>query len=220
VSEIEWVAVAVYEERKHIGLLHKDEDEPDVVRLLHHRWQVPLEDTTDTSLCTFWVSPHIEPEQGQLVAACCRLIYSRNLRKVIPYGFGPSDGAFNESHMLSADAEIWGLTCSSFVLAVFHRSGIPLVDCGTWQVREEDSPTMEELIQRLRESRRATQEEIERQAKAIRNGQIRFRPLEVAAAASAKRHPVVFDEALLLAQALETECQRLLTKRQEERPYC
>jgi hypothetical protein len=213
VDEIEGVAVAIYRNRGHIGLLHKEaiwasDDLPVryVVNVLHLGLHQPLHnDPPDASEWTFWVAPSIDQDYGYLISMYCRLLIDRNREAVIPYGFGQFEGAFDESWLVTEDASRMGLTCSSFVLAVFHRSGLPLIDPRSWPVRDDDRPRMEDLIQYLRQRTDASDEHIERQAELIAAGQVRFRPLEVAGAASSLIRPVEFREAMRLAALINAE---------------
>jgi hypothetical protein len=216
ISEMSGVAVAIYKNRGHIGLLYTEEVwiSPDLpvryaIKLLHLCLQHPLVNDTDTSGCAFWVTPAIEPDQSDLISEYCQLVYERNRGNVIPYGFGPFEGAFDDSGVLSNDASQWGLTCASFVLAVFHRSGIPLINWNDWPVREDDVPDMEYLIRLLRERTDATAEHVNRQAKLVAGGQRRFRPLEVAGAASSADRPIGFNEAVRLAGLINAEFDRI-----------
>lgn len=138
-EQVEVVGVSVSWNRRHIGVLHKVDLSPPQstapkyhvheVRLLHLGWhgKGQLLNDTDLTQCAAWVSPDIEPEQGEAIAGYCRLIHNRNLAEGTSYGFGSAAGFFGvEGEMLPEFAKM-GLTCATFVLAVFHRGGVPLV---------------------------------------------------------------------------------------------
>ena len=142
VREINGAAVFVAQSRRHIGLAYETATGAGhlEIHLLHLGWHGHnhFHNDTDTSHCTYWIDPDVEPEQSEVIAAHCRLIFERNMDNGIPYGFGSPDGFFGtDGDALPAGASL-GLTCATFVLAVFHLSGLPLVKYDTWISRDDD----------------------------------------------------------------------------------
>ena len=95
------------------------------------------------------VMPDLLPEEINDVVATCELIVDRSIRKGpqrLPYGFGlPEGGEVNRDGEL-----IWGggvgLTCSTFVLAVFEAARVPFIDLSGWVRRPADDDRQEELL--------------------------------------------------------------------------
>jgi hypothetical protein len=126
-SEIRHVAVAialVEPGQQHIGILHSG-DTLDEVRLAHLAWHHALKDgrAKDAYL---WIDPPIPTRRARQVAARCRQILRSNKRG-IPYAFSPPNDRFDleTGDFLLGPSRV-GLTCASFVLAVFDSAGIRL----------------------------------------------------------------------------------------------
>lgn len=86
-----------------------------------------------------------------------------------------------------------GLTCATFVLAVFEASGFKLAHLDTWPIgREGDKKWQESIIKVLKE-KKADENHITMAESEI--GIARFRPEEVAGASLEPNIPVNFDVA-------------------------
>src|SRR6185503_13834023 len=72
-----------------------------------------------------WVNPAAHPKRLVQVAALCRKIWRANQSGSIPYAFSPPNDCFdtNTGAFLFGPTR-HGLTCASFVLAVFHHAGL------------------------------------------------------------------------------------------------
>ncbi len=190
-AENQHIAVAigfVDANQRHVGLLHHD-SESNGVRLLHLAWHHRLANDSPTH-DYLRVDPVIHPRRQLQVAAICRKVLRANPTG-IPYAFSAPNDCFDEAtgQFLLGPAR-HGLTCASFVLAVFHVAGLPLVDYGTWPLnRTGDREWQEQIVAALRG--RATPEHVE----AVRGeiGSVRFRPEEVAGAATVSPVPVGFE---------------------------
>lgn len=183
-SEVKHVAVAIGPTEPgqyHIGLLHRNELSPDI-RFLHLAWHCRLKNEPASSLTSHWISLSIPSRRAQQVAARCRQIWKANGSSSIPYGFSHPSDSFDRPHgkyLLGPTRH--GLTCASFVLAVFHFAGIPLVDYATWPAgRPGDREWQESVVQLLQS--RATPEHIAAVTSEV--GSVRFRPADVAGAAT------------------------------------
>ncbi|MGO9061389.1 MAG: hypothetical protein ACLQU2_29025 [Candidatus Binataceae bacterium] len=74
------------------------------------------------------------------IAAFCRRIWKQSVRNQIPYGFSHPNRFFDTSgNVITGPAKI-GLTCASFVFAVFENAGVLLADLDSWP-----SPTSEDI---------------------------------------------------------------------------
>jgi hypothetical protein len=114
------------------------------------------------------------------VAALCRRIWRKNAGGGIPYAFSEPGGAFDATTgELLLGPSRFGLTCASFVLAVFHAAGLQLVDHASWpRDRLGDRQWQQQVVTRMQG--RADTEHVEHVRGEI--GAVRYRPEEVAAA--------------------------------------
>jgi hypothetical protein len=94
-----------------------------------------------------------------------------------------------------------GLTCATFILAVFDALGIPLVKAHEWVPRDEDAGWLEYIVQQLEED--ASPEHIE-QIRAKSNG-VRYRPEEVVGALTESAPPIGFARAEALGRGVLDE---------------
>jgi hypothetical protein len=193
-DQIRGVAIAIREvdpNQRHIGLLYRD-SVAKVILFLHLGWHFDLrhEPPRDNY---FWVDPAITTRRLVQVAAICRLVWRANGRKSIPYGFGPPSDTLDAAtgRYLFGPAG-FGLTCATFVFAVFHRAGLDLVRYSTWPLnRPGDVEWQRLVVDNLRNDPNATAEHI----RAVENDvgtTARYRPEEVAGAATLSRIPAEF----------------------------
>jgi hypothetical protein len=186
--------------QRHVGILHKDESTKEV-RVLHLAWHNKLKNNLPKSSYA-WVDPPILERRARQVAAFCRRVYRAN-SSGIPYAFSPASDCFSEhtgKFLLGPNRN--GLTCSSFVLGVFHSAGLPLIQYDTWpESREGDDEWQRYIIDQLTESGaalthiRAVQSE-------VAAGAVRYRPEEVAGAGTAEDLPAPFVEVRRLADEI------------------
>lgn len=188
-SENKHVAVAIAEpavDQRHTGLFFRF-SAADPHEFLHLAWQCDLRLQTPKNTY-LWVEPAIPARRLIQVAAICDDIASANVPDQIPYSFGPPNDCFDEhSCAFLLGPTKTGLTCASFVLAVFHRAGLQLVNYGTWP-----KPTLEDIewqrtvlanLKSLRttDPSRVTQEHITCVQSEVGTS-VRYRPEHVAAA--------------------------------------
>lgn len=197
------VAVAirfVTASQTHIGILHRDPQD-DEVQLLHLAWHHALTNSRPGD-GYLWVDPAIHPARLRQVATICRQVWRANDR-AIPYGFSTPNDCFDEEtgRFLLGPTRL-GLTCASFVLAIFHRAGIPLIQYETWPAnRDGDAEWQQEVVAALEHSTPAASRA---HVEAVRGeiGAVRFRPEEVAGSATAAKPPLAFESAAGLAEQL------------------
>jgi hypothetical protein len=150
-----------------------------------------------------WIDPPIPTRRARQVAARCRQILRENTRG-IPYAFSPPNDCFDieTGGFLFGPSRV-GLTCASFVLAVFDSAGVRLADYATWpQTRADDVQWQQSVIRQLEEDG-AEPEHIA----FINNesGAVRYRPEDVAGCAAADQLPCPFDIAEPLSQEVLTQ---------------
>ncbi|MBI3406915.1 MAG: hypothetical protein HY040_00980 [Planctomycetes bacterium] len=182
VSQLAFVAVSVFPVdvyQAHIGLLYRSQ-EPIGIRLLHLRWHHRLTDDAPSD-DFIWIEPSLPKRRAKQVAARCRQILRAN-GKWIPYGFSlPTDNFDRRTAEFLVGPTNLGLTCATFVLAVFEFSGIRLLDYSTWKQRPDDA-IWQQKIMALLERTGADAFHVEALRQTI--SCFRFRPEEVAAAAA------------------------------------
>lgn len=181
-------------QQRHIGVLYHNSASNDVL-LLHLAWHFDLR-CNPPSETYLWVDPVIHPRRLIQVAAVCRLVWRRNGRDKIPYGFCPPNDCFDAAtgEYLFGPTQ-YGLTCATFVLAIFHRAGIALGKYETWPVnRPGDAQWQESIVDVLRNTPNATPEHVNRVQHDV-GATVRYRPEEVAGAALVTPVPAVFQAA-------------------------
>lgn len=194
VSAVVHVAVAICsidESQRHIGILHRDA-EADGVFLLDLAWHHHLRNQIPERQY-LWVEPAINSKRLVQVAAICRRVWRSN-RRGIPYAFSRPTHCFDNSTgaFLLGPTRL-GLTCATFVLAIFDEAGLPLVRYETWpEVREGDAEWQRRILAKLLETG-ASAEHFHAVSTEI--GSVWFRPEEVAGAVTISPLPADFDGA-------------------------
>ncbi|WLD14897.1 hypothetical protein [Planctellipticum variicoloris] len=162
---------------KHVGLLYRDSD-TQAIRKLHLAWHFHLlEEPCEDAV--WWIRPGVDDERLVQVAAIGRKVWRSNGKRV-PYGFSHPNDAFDAATgQLLFGPTRHGLTCASFVLAVFHCAGIPLIDYDDWPARPDDADWQRQIIEtlELRNCDKAHVVDVRGQI-----GAVRYRPGEVAGA--------------------------------------
>ena len=183
----QWVGVCispVTPDQRHLGIIYR-EVEHGKLSHIHLAWHHMLtsEDELPSGLLG---DPSIHPARLRQVAAMCRKIWRQNGRAV-PYAFSDPEGIFNpETGKILLGDTRYGLTCSSFVLAVFFACGLRIVNVSEWpNLREGDNEWQEFILGQL--SRRLSGDELRNVES--QKGFARFRPEEVIAAAVQFPHP-------------------------------
>lgn len=190
-NEIKAAAIFIQQprpEQRHIGMLFRP-SESEAPRHLHLAWHQSLNNDLPQGP-GLWIHPAVPERRLPQVASICRLVW-RNNSNGIPYGFSqPNDECFDsETARYLLGPTQHGLTCASFVLAVFHRAGLPLVNCATWPTGRDEDIIWQEFIVKMMShpNSHATPEHI----KAVKDdvGSTRYRPEEVAGAATILNPP-------------------------------
>ena len=185
-SQMKFAAVAVgigqdeAPHQLHAGVFHADAG--NAPAMLHLAWHCHLQNDSPQD-SYLWVQPPFDELRLRQVAAMCRRIFRKNAANGLPYGFGVPNDAFDpQTGEYLINGSQYGLTCASFVLAVFHVTGLPLVDYSTWpQGRPDDRPWQQFIIASLSQNP-TNQVHAERISEDI--GAVRFHPFEVAASAA------------------------------------
>lgn len=192
-DKIKWsspIGVFLEKNGRHIGLVAINEDETGL-NFIHLAGEDDLCFDQFQSQLGFLVYPGLEREREMNIAAFCRKVWKKN-NGAIPYGFSYPNGALDKKtgEFLIGSTKL-GLTCASFVLAVFHSCGIPLVALGTWpRFDSDDMDTQNFILDYMKKHGALTYTEFEERKREIGNS--RVRPSEVAALAAFKPFPHTF----------------------------
>lgn len=204
-AEITHAAIAIQsagENQRHTGILYTDPESSEV-KLLHLAWHfdLRLQSPSDKYL---WVDPLINPNRLRQVSAICRMILRANPQG-IPYAFSlPHDAFDSETGRFLIGPTRLGLTCATFVLAVFEAAGLRLIKFDGWPSREpEDSNWQNDILYKLSTADPVPDPE---HIEGVRNeiGACRFRPEDVAGASICKPLPADFDATSEKAQLILT----------------
>jgi len=126
---------------------------------------------------------------------CRRIAYSN---AHIPYGFAFSEKCFGNDGSYKQMEVGKGLTCATFIIALFHSFALPIVRLESWIARPEDAEWQKTILRILEQ--RASKEHIAAATAYI--GQFRYRAEEVAAAATSPTPPLDYNECTGLAAAI------------------
>lgn len=187
-----WVVVAVgeHQNQRHIGVMHRDSNGQ--LHFLHLARHCHLRnDHHRPKYLSVWVAPGVPAERQRIVAAFCRRVWRKNERDGIPYAFSnPQDSLDPATGAFLVGPTRFGLTCSSFVLALFHAAGLQLAVYESWPAdRAGDREWQQSIIAAL-ESLQTEQVHIDHLRGEV--GAVRFRPEEVAASAAHAPPPTEF----------------------------
>jgi hypothetical protein len=180
--------------QRHVGILFKDPDDDEAqVQVLdlqrHHRVGVTQASVLDGYL---WAAPSIKPRRAYVLAKLCGRIakeYARGDGK-IAYALRYTGQRFDNDGVYMSEGGL-GLTCATFVMAVFVSRGSALLSWGEWQDREEDHAWLQSIETHLC-AWRADPKHIAAVKQEAARGCARFRPEEVAAAGVGCELPVGF----------------------------
>ncbi|MCH7989824.1 MAG: hypothetical protein IID46_11840 [Planctomycetes bacterium] len=193
ISDVGHAAIAVRSvnpSQQHIGVLHR-EDGVDEVHLLHLAWHHDLRNHAPGA-AYFWVDPNVPSRRMRQVAAICRKVWRSN-QGTLPYALSPPSDCFDQQtgEFLLGPTQ-HGLTCASFVLALFETAGLRLAHYETWPTdRPGDREWQEWVIGQLESGAQpANSEHIEAVKGEV--GTVRCRPEDVAGAATVSPLPADF----------------------------
>ncbi len=196
-NEIRNAAVAIAlmgNGQQHLGILFQT-DLKDEIKLADLAWHHDLRERNPKPHY-LWVDPPIHTVRALQVAVRCRQVLKAN-RAGMPYGFSAPSDCFDDEtgRWLLGDTGV-GLTCATFVLAVFRYAGIDLAVLQDWPAeREGDAEWVKSICEALLQDG-VSEEHVQRLQK---NGGVRYRPEDVAGCAAAGTLPCSFDPATELA---------------------
>jgi len=178
------VALAVTDERRfqlHTGVVHRSATTPASILHLAFHHKLRNDKLPDQNTHYIWIPLDLDADRASAFAGYCRRIFRRS--PLIPYGILYEGGEYAQDGTIRFAGREIGLTCATFVLAVFGGAGIKLLDHAGWPSRPSDQSWHLQIVNLL--NGRATAQHVQ----AVRSelGCARFRPAEVAAAAGLRR---------------------------------
>jgi len=184
------IGIAVHSEGLHIGILYRVTENA-TVKLLHLAWHHNLRSDELKPQYSYWIRPKIEDDRAMAIASFCRRIWKQNERNQVPYAFSHPNNFFDTSgNLIKGPAKI-GLTCASFVLAVFDGARVPLADLATWpDPTPKDKERQRELLQKLTDDPAVDRKHVDAARSEIDN--TRYHPLDVAGAGTSDDLPAPY----------------------------
>lgn len=191
--EISFIGIAIQGDRdqRHVGILFRTDrnQKPKLLHLAFHQRlyceNPPYQDIDDI----FWLDcPGFDDDEQLQLAVWFEKIFLVN-GKNIPYGLAYSPtGYFDSNGTFVRSKNNCGLTCATFILALFESFGFPLVDIESWQHRDDDGVWQQKILDTMREDQRKhpdlySELYVDNQMSNIGIA-VRFRPEEVAASAN------------------------------------
>jgi hypothetical protein len=207
-SDPHFIAIAITgsEAQRHMGVFFRTELQKGAFLLhLGFHYELCLEPVKGR-YC--WLPMNgFDSEEQQALALWFETIWEINGHKV-PYGINYSASRhFNNQGAYAASDEDGGLTCATFVLAIFEDQGYTLIDTATSYRRDDDVDWQRIILTALAD--RAPHEYIERQSDFLGIA-ARYRPEEVAGAATVNRGvPIQFDTAVDLGVMVLSQMREL-----------
>jgi hypothetical protein len=202
-NEVEDLGVAIRtvqgQQQLHIGLLYKTEESEALILNLRTHLDLRNEAPTDHYR---WIQISLDEINRRTLVGLCRLI--ANKCKSIPFGFTYNGLYFTKAGEYIPHDLGHGLTCSTFVMAVFATYSFPILKVEEWRTRLEDQgwQTGQVRIIQIRHGNFIAG------AVAEHVGEPRFRPEEVTAGAISSDRPLGFNDADALGRRIRTDLLR------------
>lgn len=180
---IDYSAVAICKNQDntfHLGMIYRN-PESDLLRFLHLGWHLNLAD--DAVPKAHWGILDLPEERSCDLAIKCLLVLKANSDGKVPYAFSkPNDFFDSKTGKMLLGPKKNGLTCSTFVLALFHLARITLINYDSWRPRKDDKDRQDELLKMLNDTRYGVTAPEHIKAVESEIDGFRFRPSEVMAA--------------------------------------
>jgi hypothetical protein len=163
--------------QRHCGIIYRPD--PDQVRFLHLAFHFDLRNEVLNG--SYWWATCGLDEDNQLVLAAFASLLAKE-DPAVPYGFDAEGMVFEEeTGKLKEPPAGRGLTCATFVMAVFRTYGFEPLQASSWQERADDEQWQQGILRYMNKGG-ASQAHID----AIRASEPskRFRPEEVVGGAS------------------------------------
>lgn len=167
--------------QNHVGLLFNDPTENNEVRLLHFWWNNQLlKDTITSDYICLEIQGIDEIEKQHLITVFC-MIYNAN-QHCMPYGvYADNDAMFDDNFRFDHDGYS-GLTCVNFIIKIFERQKIHVIDFRQWNHEDSDTEWQNSIMTKVAKDVNVNCQYVEFQVKKIKSKVARVKPEELAAA--------------------------------------
>jgi hypothetical protein len=186
---------------RHLGIACSDTDGSSN-QVVHLAWHRDLRND-DLDAHEGWVFvPRIPLARQRQVAALARKVFAVNGQQV-PYALSAPSECFNaQTGSLLLGPNRRGLTCATFVLAIFHAAGLPLLQYDTWPPADREDLSFQLWVIAELEKHRADPAHIDGVRSEV--GGVRFRSLDCATASISDDIPLPFESVRSMAKAIHT----------------
>jgi hypothetical protein len=192
----------------HVGFVYAANDDG-ARRVLHQAWH---HDTRDEALADFladsstphprlWVDPSLDVDEQNDLRAMVALVASKISTNQLPYALQRRDATVAVDGGVVLGTSL-GLTCATFVTAVFAAAGVSLLDDSSWEARDDARVAEDDDAQRRIAEGLMSRDRNHAQRVRAEVGCTRVRAEEVAAASGMAPRPVRFVEACVHGAAL------------------
>lgn len=179
----------------HVGLLHKPDDKS--AQILHLQTHLDLKNEVPTNDYR-WIQVDLDDLNRRAIVGLCEAIASTQAK--IPYGFAFNGTYFSATGNFLEHGLGKGLTCATFIMAVFRTLHFEILKVSEWQSRDGDVEWQTEMVGYLRRKHG----ELLAGIVASHIGDPRFRPEEAAAGAVSADRPLSFDDASRLGARIRS----------------
>jgi hypothetical protein len=185
------------EQQLHIGVLYRFENSDAMLLNLRHHLDLRNEAPSEHYR---WLQVDLDEINRRLLVALCRLIAERS--KNVPFGFTFNGRYFTNSGDYIGRDLGHGLTCASFVMAVFETYSIQLLKLEEWPQQQPDDMIWQAGQVRAIQFRHG---QIIASAVAGHIGSSRFLPEEVTAGAIDAKRPLGLQQAQRLGRRIRRD---------------
>lgn len=207
-DDVAYLGVVITETRAdqfHVGILYRRDD--GATRMCHLAWHHTLNSDDLPTSNYAWLQSGLDDIDRKVARAVFAGI-NETKKLPIPYSVVYQGIYFEPGTLRFMRGEPGaGLTCATFIMAIFDSLGIPLLANDTWRERPTDQAWREYILELLGQDTRVSPEHIAAQRAHSRDP--RFRPEEVAAAVATSDRPIDFDTAISLGAQIIGSMRRL-----------
>jgi hypothetical protein len=192
-ADIVAVAINNNEAAPHCGIVYTDAN--GAVRLCDMQYENTLENG-DVPPHYFWAKIRLDDQEVLQVAVFVELVIQRAKTSPLPYSTIYSPDGFDITGRIRGGV---GLTCATFIVAVFDYFRFQIVDLATWRHRPKQDAAFRERIINLAVSGGENNFAARLMAE---KASFRLKPWELCASATHKLYPVRFRQATKLVKTL------------------
>lgn len=149
-----------------------------------------------------WIFPEIDDDEQRILANRVRLLAKRATEQKVPYSYTTTEVTIDDQGIIQANSP-YGLTCATFVMLVWEKAGIPLLDNPSWTAgrsaarRAKDAEVFVKVVQELQKRDFDHAERVRQNPDCVR-----FRAEEVVAGSAWRQRPISFCDAELAGAML------------------